>query len=43
MSIVAIVGPLLLIAALFRDRRMNKNVPASVSRIVVATPDSNDA
>ena len=34
---------LLLIAALFRDRRMNKNVPASVSRIVVATPDSNDA
>jgi len=30
-------------AALFRDRRMGKDVPASVSRIVAADPDTNDA
>ena len=40
---VPITTIFLMRAALFRDRRMNKNVPASVSRIVVATPDSNDA
>ena len=40
---VPITNIFLMRAALFRDRRMNKKVPASVSRIVVADPDKNDA
>ena len=40
---VPITNIFLMRAALFRDRRMGKDVPASVSRIVAADPDTNDA
>ncbi|QMV73643.1 monovalent cation/H(+) antiporter subunit G [Comamonas piscis] len=40
---VPITNIFLMRAALFRDRRMGKDVPPSLSRIVSASPDANDA
>ena len=40
---VPITNIFLMRAALFRDRRMGKAVPPSVSRIVSTDTDSNDA